>query len=447
MRNNRSNNRSRSSRKDTQKNVIGKYLPFLILIVGILAICVYVIPWDKIEGTTPLPPPSPEVYSTERTKPQLATIYLDNSASMQGYVKGIQYLDALADLMSIYPNTDARLMSNSAMVIKKGSELISKLANNDINYVGQSLLNNDLEYIVSDIEKADKMKKTKIAFFVTDGIMCGPDSEIRKDSNYNINHRQDLTNSISAVFKGKGLGVSVYRLVSDFKGIYYCYDNSHKPIDALRSFYIIAIGKPEVVSDFKENLIKRQKQSIFKLRPQNEIHFIESKPINQYLSINAGTDGNVVLSIDKKNTVVYDRSKLKSDKDNDINFHISFDAFKNYKLSGGDLAKNTQVTIDGTPYKAVTVVDSLRNAIIVKVDKNRLKGTRDGSKVHITIPYFTPAWVTSTIVSNDNDLRFIEGLADESTFFFNYFINGIMNGVLSSTDFNIYDRELLLKRK
>ena len=277
--------------------------------------------------------------------------------------------------------------------------------------------------------------------------MCGPDAEIRKTPDYNINHRQDLTHSISSVFKGKRLGVSVYRLVSDFKGVYYCYDNSHKPIDALRSFYIIAIGKPEVVADFKENLIKRQKQSIFKLRPQNEIHFIESKPINQYLSINAGTDGNVVLSIDENNTVVYDRSKIKSDKDNGINFHISFDAFKNYKLSGGDLAKNTKVTIDGTPYKAETVVDSLRNAIIVKVDKNNLKGTSDGSKVRITIPYFTPAWITSTNVSNDNDLRFIQGLADESTFIFNYFINGIMNGVLSSSDFNIYDRVLLLKRK
>ena len=443
MRNNRSNNRRSSSRKDTQKNVIGKYISFIILIVGILAICVKVI-WDIIFPPPP-PPPPPQDNSTKRTELQLATIYLDNSASMQGYVKGIQYLDALADLMSIYPNTEARLMSNSAMVIKKGSELISKLANNDINYVGQSLLNNDLEYIVSDIEKANKMKKTKIAFFVTDGIMCGPDAEIRKTPDYNINHRQELTNSISSVFKGQGLGVSVYRLVSDFKGVYYCYDNSHKPINALRSFYIIAIGKPEVVSDFKENLIKRQKQSIFKLRPQNEIHFIESKPINQYLSINAGKDGNVVLSIDENNTVVYDRSKIKSDKD--INFQISFDAFKNYKYSGIDLAKNVQVKIDGTEYKTEAIADSLRNAIIVKVDKNRLKGTSDGSKVHITIPYFTPAWITSSIVSNDNDLRFKQGLADESTFFFNYFINGIMNGVLSSTDFNIYDRELLLKRK
>lgn len=446
MRNNRRNHGGGSARGGSGNGAAAKLLPLIVLAVCVIGVVAYFIHKPKKTGGDGPEEDSVAVAGTPMAavSPELATIYLDNSVSMQGYVHGRQYLDALADLMSVYPGTEVRCVGDSGEVIKTGSELISKLTNNAIHYVGQSLLNEDMKRIVGDVNAS---KKPKIAFFVTDGIMCGPDAEIRKTPDYNINHRQELTNSISDVFKGKGLGVSVYRLVSDFKGVYYCYDNSHKPIDALRSFYIIAIGKPEVVSDFKENLIKRQKQSIFKLRPQDEIHFIESKPINQYLSINAGTDGNVVLSIDKNNMVVYDRIKIKSNKDNGINFHISFDAFKNYKLSGGDLAKNTKVTIDGTPYKAETVVDSLRNAIIVKVDKNRLKGTGDGSKVHITIPYFTPAWITSSIVNNDNDLRFLQGLADESTFFFNYFINGIMNGVLSSTDFNIYDRELLLKCK
>lgn len=446
MRNNRRNHGGGLARGGSGKGTAAKLLPLIVLAVCAIGVVVYFIcKHDKhAEEESENDSVAVAVAPTAAVSPELATIYLDNSVSMQGYVHGRQYLDALADLMSVYPRTEARCVGDSGEVIKTGSELIGKLTNNAIHYVGQSLLNEDMKRIVGDVNAS---KKPKIAFFVTDGIMCGPDAEIRKTPDYNINHRQDLTHSISSVFKGKRLGVSVYRLVSDFKGVYYCYDNSHKPIDALRSFYIIAIGKPEVVADFKENLIKRQKQSFFKLRPQNEIHFIESKPINQYLSINAGTDGNVVLSIDENNTVVYDRSKIKSDKDNGINFHISFDAFKNYKLSGGDLAKNTKVTIDGTPYKAETVVDSLRNAIIVKVDKNNLKGTSDGSKVRITIPYFTPAWITSTNVSNDNDLRFIQGLADESTFIFNYFINGIMNGVLSSSDFNIYDRVLLLKRK
>lgn len=444
MRNNRRNHGGGSARGGSGNGAAAKLLPLIVLAVCVIGVVAYFKWKDDKTGEVEHKKDSVAVAGapTATVSPELATIYLDNSVSMLGYVHGRQYLDALADLMSVYPRTETRCVGDSGEVIKTGSELIGKLTNNAIHYVGQSLLNEDMKRIVGDVNAS---KKPKIAFFVTDGIMCGPDAEIRKTPDYNINHRQDLTNSISSVFKGKGLGVSVYRLVSDFKGVYYCYDNSHKPIDALRSFYIIAIGKPEVVSDFKENLIKRQKQSIFKLRPQNEIHFIESKPINQYLSINAGTDGNVVLSIDKNNTVVYDRSKIKSDKD--INFQISFDAFKNYKYSGIDLAKNVQVKIDGTEYKTEAIADSLRNALIVKVDKNRLKGTSDGSKVHITIPYFTPAWITSTIVSNDNDLRFIQGLADESTFFFNYFINGIMNGVLSSSDFNIYDRELLLKRK
>lgn len=447
MRNNRRNNGSGSARGGSNNGAATKLLPLIGLAVCVIGVVAYFIckpdgPHESDEGKPKKDSVAVAGAPTATVSPELATIYLDNSVSMQGYVHGRQYLDALADLMSVYPRTEARCVGDSGEVIKTGSELISKLTNNAIHYVGQSLLNEDMKRIVGDVNAS---KKPKIAFFVTDGIMCGPDAEIRKTPDYNINHRQELTNSISSVFKGKGLGVSVYRLVSDFKGVYYCYDNSHKPIDALRSFYIIAIGKPEVVSDFKENLIKRQKQSIFKLRPQNEIHFIESKPINQYLSINAGKDGNVVLSIDKNNTVVYDRSKIKSDKD--INFQISFDAFKNYKYSGIDLAKNVQVKIDGTEYKTEAIADSLRNALIVKVEHNRLIGTSDGSKVHITIPYFTPAWITSSIVSNDNDLRFIQGLADESTFFFNYFINGIMNGVLSSTDFNIYDRELLLKRK
>lgn len=444
MRNNRRNHGGGSARGGSGNGAAAKLLPLIVLAVCVIGVVAYFKWKDDKTGEVEHKKDSVAVAGapTATVSPELATIYLDNSVSMLGYVHGRQYLDALADLMSVYPGTETRCVGDSGEVIKTGSELIGKLTNNAIHYVGQSLLNEDMKRIVGDVNAS---KKPKIAFFVTDGIMCGPDAEIRKTPDYNINHRQDLTNSISSVFKGKGLGVSVYRLVSDFKGVYYCYDNSHKPIDALRSFYIIAIGKPEVVSDFKENLIKRQKQSIFKLRPQNEIHFIESKPINQYLSINAGTDGNVVLSIDKNNTVVYDRSKIKSDKD--INFQISFDAFKNYKYSGIDLAKNVQVKIDGTEYKTEAIADSLRNALIVKVDKNRLKGTSDGSKVHITIPYFTPAWITSTIVSNDNDLRFIQGLADESTFFFNYFINGIMNGVLSSSDFNIYDRELLLKRK
>ena len=445
MRNNRRNSGGASSRRGMGKSPVAKFLPLII----VAAVCVIgVVAYFATKGGGKAGNGGEKVNSiaglpTEELAPSLATVYLDNSVSMLGYVHGRQYLDALADLMSIYPGTEARLAGDSAVVIKSGSELITKLTTNAIPYVGQSLLDEDMRKIVNDVSTS---KKPKIVFFVTDGIMCGSDAEVRRKPKYNINHRQDLMNAISAVFRGKGVGVSVYRLVGDFCGEYFCYDNQHKNINAPRAFYVMAIGKPGVVANFKAELLKRQKQAIFKLRQKDEIHFIETQPMNQSLTVNAGQNGSVVLTVDKDGTVVYDRSKIKDSKD--INFHIGFDAFKNYALSASDLARNVAVTVDGTPYKAETVADSLRNAIIVKIACDRLKGASSGSKVRIAIPYFTPAWIASPTVSNDDDLRFINGLADESTFLFSYFINGIKNnGVLPTSDFNIYDRELLLKRK
>lgn len=446
MRNNRKNGGGVSVRQGADKSPVAKFLPLIVVAVCIIGVVAYFASkhgndQEKTGGGNN--EPSAAGIPTAEQVPSVATVYLDNSVSMQGYVHGRQYLDALADLMSIYPGTEARLVGDSAAVIKTGSELITKLTTNAIHYVGQSLLNEDMRKIVGDVNAS---KKPKIAFFVTDAIMCGSDAEIRRTPKYNINHRQELMNEISDVFKGQGMGVSVYRLVGDFSGEYFCYDNQHKAISAPRAFYVIAIGKPGIVANFKAELQKRQKQTIFKLRQKNEIHFIETCPMNQSLTVNAGPNGSVVLAVDKDRTVTYDRSKLKDNKD--INFHIGFDAFKNYALSLTDFARNVSVTIDGTPYTAEATADSLRNAIIVKVDCSRLKGASSGSKVRITIPYFTPAWITSPMVSNDDDLRFIQGLADESTFFFSYFINGIKNnGVLPTDDFNIYDCELLLKRK
>lgn len=446
MRNNRRNSGGTSSRRGTGKSPVVKFLPLIVVVVCVIGVVAYLaFKHKRTTGGGETGDSIPSLYGipTADKNPSLATLYLDNSVSMQGYVHGRQYLDALADLMSIYPSTEARLVGDSTVCIKTGSDLITKLTTNAIPYVGQSLLNEDMRKIVSDVNTS---KKAKIAFFVTDGIMCGSDAEIRSTPKYNINHRQDLMNEISYVFKGKGMGVSVYRLVGDFSGEYFCYDNQHKAISTPRAFYVIAIGKPGVVANFKAELQKRQKQTIFKLRQKDEIHFIETQPMNQSLTVNAGQNGSVVLAVAKDGTVVYDRSKIKDNKN--INFHIGYDAFKNYALSGADLAHNVAVTIDGTPYTAEATSDSLRNAIIVKIDYNRLKGTSSGSKVRIVIPYFTPAWITSPGVSNDDDLRFIQGLADESTFFFSYFINGIKNnGVLPSSDFNIYDREVLLKRK
>ena len=201
MRNNRRNHGGGSARGGSGKGDAAKLLPLIVLAVCVIGVVAFFIcKHGKTGGDGPEKDSLAVAGAlTTTVSPKLATIYLDNSVSMQGYVHGRQYLDALADLMSVYPGTEARCVGDSGEVIKTGSELIGKLTNNAIHYVGQSLLNEDMKRIVGDVNAS---KKPKIAFFVTDGIMCGPDAEIRKTPDYNINHRQELTNSISAVFKG-----------------------------------------------------------------------------------------------------------------------------------------------------------------------------------------------------------------------------------------------------
>lgn len=191
MRNNRRNHGGGSARGGSGNGTAAKLFPLIVLAVCVIGVVAYYT--CKPDKTGEVEPKKDSVavagVPTATVSPEFATIYLDNSVSMQGYVHGRQYLDALADLMSVYPGTEARCVGDSGEVIKTGSELIGKLTNNAIHYVGQSLLNEDMKRIVGDVNAS---KKPKIAFFVTDGIMCGPDAEIRKTPDYNINHRQEL---------------------------------------------------------------------------------------------------------------------------------------------------------------------------------------------------------------------------------------------------------------
>lgn len=420
-----------------------KFLPLGGLLF--LAIAVGILLWPKRETQSA----KYEVVSpTKPTEPKKATIYLDNSASMEGYAHGGEYIDALADLMSIYPGTKARF-TNDTMVVSSANELTNLLTRNQIHYKGQSLLNKDLKSIVNQLTDSNE-----IAFFVTDGILSGSDADIKAAKalghNYNIDHKQDLMNNISKVFKDKKKGVALFRMLSKFHGEYYCYDNSHKNISTLRSYYIIALGEPSVLSDFKHKLSERQQQSIFKLRPVNEIDFIEPNALkNCNLFITAGevNRGAVTLPI-QGGTVSVDVQKISKSvhkKSPVYNFMIGDSVFSNYSLPMKDLANNLVVSIDGTKQKVKASVDSTRNSIVFHLYTDCLSLP---SKIRIYIPYLTPAWIDRPEVSNEDDSFMINGISDTSTFLFSYLINGIKNnGVLPNDFINIYDTTVTFKHK
>lgn len=441
MKNNRKNSKGKGS---SQQKSIVKFIPLIVLGVALIGFVAWLI--FRPKPASPAKVEGGPVPATKAEAPSSATVYIDNSASMEGYTHGREYISALSDLVSIYNPTDVRFTSNDTLRITSGSELVDRLTNGKLQYSGQSLLNEDLKKIVESVSNGKK----NIAFFVTDGIMCGPSDEVRKarenGRTWNLDHVQELMNQISDAFRGKGVGASVYRLVSDFKGQYYDMVNDHKNINGRRAFYIIAIGVPQVVADFKDKLIKKEENQLFTLRPTDEIDFIETRTLNQGLTANGGTSGATILEVnDKDNTIIFDQAKIQN---NPVNFIIDLNELRNYTINPKELAQEVEVLVDGSKYKTGGEYDSLSNTIKTEVEWAYIQGPSSGRKITVRIPYFDVPWIHNKNVSNKDDGFMISGNPDESTFLFENFIGGIMGGLLNNPQqFYIYDRTVTLKKK
>lgn len=437
MKNNRRNNKNKPGGRSGRPIV--RFIPLILLAVAVVAIVIYAIfpPPTLKEARITTPTPTAKVSG--------ATIWIDNSASMEGYTHGRQYIDALSDLVSVYSGTSIRFTSDNSLVLNSGKELVDQLTSGQLKYSGQSLLNEDLKKIIASV--SGKSNSGKIAFFVTDGIMCGPDQAVKKAKEegrvWNLDHASELQNQITDDFKGKNVGAAVYRLISDFKGSYYCMDNEHKAIGTPRSFYIIAVGAPGVLADFKQKISDRQKDKLFSLRQTDEVDFIETDSVNQYMTINGGNKGFALIPIGKDGVAKYQYGKVK---DAPINFYVDMANFANYAYTPQEIAKHTEVYIGGTRYDTKAVYDSLHNAIRSTIEWSEFGGGAE-KEIEIKVPYFDASWTTSQQVNNDNDKFMIAGNPDASTFLFSRFIGGIRNGILGdASKFVIFRRTVTLKR-
>lgn len=380
-----------------------------------------------------------KIGKTKPIAPKVVRIFIDNSSSMEGYVldDSMQYIYALSDLMNIYPGTVTTTI-NDAVEMNSSTMLTNKLAKHEIQYHGQSLLDSDLKKIIDWLEADQKKSSNRMAVFITDGIMSGTDSQIDNLSEYNKLHKTDLMYAIADKLKGKNMGASIYRLLSDFKGKYYCYNNYHsnKDIHTHRSYYAIVIGKSEQVADFKMKIKSAMDNSKFNFRPINSIHFIEKNALNQDVSIQG--DDKIFMEIDSKtNNVRLDEKKVKDY----IDIRISSDALENYELDLDTVARKTTVKINNRKFNAANIsYDKLSHVISIKIPVSELKEAT--TKVKISIPYFVPSWIEKESV--DDDLYMYNGMPDTRTFLLENFVNGVLRGVRGGNNTELYSKEIVI---
>lgn len=205
----------------------------------------------------PLPNPSPNFMDVK--------VYMENSGSMKGFnEKNCNgFTSVISELVGVYgrDKTKGYFYSDGLSVGYDAGKFADMIAGKKVVY-GKS---SPLHIIVDSIVK----KNTSISFLITDGIMSGTDEQIRKDSFYNKNYREELQNNIIDKIRDKGLSASIYAFESYFDGIYYCYDNAKVKLSRNRPFYLIAIGPNACVKDFREKV----EDGLSYIIPKNEVHF------------------------------------------------------------------------------------------------------------------------------------------------------------------------------
>lgn len=435
-------NRGKSSSKRNKKegtNIAMFVAPLLILLLIGWGVYELFIKPTKGPGEDPISLIGPIEPAKSGIK---ATIYFDNSASMKGYADANQnaYLDVLSDLRGFYPNTNAIIGGENI----PGNELIDRIRLHQIDYSKESLLYHDIEMIASHAQKEIKNSKNKllpINFYLTDGIMSGSDAQIRKDSEYNKIHAQDLQNQIREVLVGKdAIGVSLYQFTSQFVGEYWAYDNSHSSLNSMRYFYVMAIGSRPALSNFKQkvdSINANRSETYSKFTPIAQWHAIDNQIINTNLLV--GPSGAVNFN---GSEYTY-KPKVINNQGGFVSFNLDAIVFRNYYIENMDtLACKSMVEIDGRQIKDINVIwDKKAHAFTFRIPIGKLAKE---NTVCLTIPRLRHKWIDNSSVPDD---KYMLRMPDLRTFLFDKFMQGIQSGISGASAPTIYRREIKLKQE
>jgi len=194
----------------------------------------------------------------EQPKP-VVNVYIENSGSMDGYVKGkTEFENAvysyLSDIMISDIPDSLNLFYINSEVIPQGSDIsdfIEKLEPSTFKKKGGDRGTSDIANVIKDV--LVKTKGNEIAILVTDGIFSpgrGVDA-----TEYLGNQQIGIKRSMSDYLKKyPNTAVIIYQLSSNFNGTYYDKVDTRIPINEQRPFYIWIIGDKKQVNKLRNSV-------------------------------------------------------------------------------------------------------------------------------------------------------------------------------------------------
>ncbi|MBD5261837.1 MAG: hypothetical protein HDS38_06875 [Bacteroides sp.] len=233
-------------------------------------------------------------------------VFVESSASMDGYVTGYAFKTTLHRLMSqvatdvLINNKNLSLNYINSDILKQPGDIkdfTKSLSPTSFSNAGGDRANSDIIEIIAKV--VNSTKKGSISMFVSD---CVYSPESSDDIHKALKIQQtEMLNILKNKSKDdKSFGVLMYRLMSDFNGIYYTKTNGHIHCAGNRPFFVWFFGDESILAKVHKsvsNIMKEEKADYIVGIPGYEyMPYKTSKSSHPYHYLNAESKDDSIFT-------------------------------------------------------------------------------------------------------------------------------------------------------
>lgn len=188
-------------------------------------------------------------------------VYIENSASMDGYVDGLtgfknDVYELVSDIQSPLREiaADLELYYVNSKVIPFDEDIesfVKKLNPKTFRARGGDRSTTDLSNIIGDILK--QVEDNKVGVLISDGVFSP--GKGKDPIQFLVNQRIGIKNELEkALSKNRALSAVVLKMQSNFKGTYFDKENNRIPLNDKRPYYIWILGHQQHIQQLLEEL-------------------------------------------------------------------------------------------------------------------------------------------------------------------------------------------------
>lgn len=403
-------------RNSNYLNLNIKYMNKVIQTLYVFAVIILLASCGNSGKKTNEKAPTKDSIEVETIKPTV-NVYIENSGSMDGYVKGVTEFEQtvynyLTDIKISQFADSLNLFYINSDIIPQGSDIsdfIEKLEPTTFRNRGGKRGTTDISNLLKSV--LDETKPNEIAILVTDGIFSpgkGKDAE-----QYLVNQQIGIkSNMADYLQKYPNSSVIIYQLSSQFDGLYYNHEDNGTKINEQRPYYIWVIGENKLLN----GLVQKVPESKFKGNGVQNVFSITGGPKAVDYAVKMGS-GNFDLDKKEPKTTIENLKKESKGKQNTARFSVNAN-LSGFLLSDNYISDVSNYEMNNKDY-SLTISKSVSNNFGYTHQLNFESGSVHKGLISVKLKTQIPAWVED--INDDDGATPVSG----KTYGIKYQIHGI----------------------